>query len=1336
MATKNTRWIVRGILIVSIIGVAALGFLNYWQSQPETVWSQYEQAYAEGDLETADLYLRRLLTEDPSNVKYQKARADLNLALNQQEDPNATIETSRDAANQLVVIANMAEDDLEAQTKALDVLLANGQDATRQAIQVASRIRRLDAENPDALYVLARQDFDADRHADALEKVEKVTELEGQPSLRTLAFRSDIHRVMGDEAALQASLEDALALSDSLSVDELANFNPLYRARLLRILEVGVIFSETNEEATERMVRALDVLERLQEKLGDDKQAVGELGNTAAIAFSYLISQTGALDEAAATAEEQSIQQRVEKLAQAAIDANVASPAVYLALGRAAFHRGDRNAGFEMLQRGIAASVGLPESETPTVMALHRVIAVEYVRSGRPADARVHLEVLFDDEEQKGWAHLIAGAASFISENMPDALEQCLQARRELGNNVVVTLCLGQIYMALGRFDEALPELEKLLLDHEKLAKQKLLPSNIDVSMNIERVHMNIARCLVELNEWEEAQKHLEAIRGTDVEPEALQYFIVSLWEDNRRPEAVDLLTKSRQKFPDNAGLVDIDASIKRNLDQPEAARELIETFATNHPEDLAAQELKLKLLEREGRLNEAYAMLDALRQRYPDRPAIALRQALMYLDNGDVANAMRLASELRDTEVGKDVSQIIELQSALRLENFAEVSRILDRMDDGGRHGGALHFWNAVAKSKLGNLEGTIDALGSAMGVPSVQGSAQRLLMNTLMAMAEERGPADAAAKVAELQEKSPNDPMLVQLEMNFAFQQGKFDEGMAALDHYERLQPNSPRPPMLKASAWWKRRDSERALRELNRALAIDPSDVASLVLAAEIHLALEEPTTALQHTRNALRNNPQLWGAYITQARALRQLGRTEESLQVVERLVEAQPQMELANKALIDEHMLNEDPEKAYEAAHVARSRMTTESARANMLQLEILALCMMDRKEDLAALEPNSETVAFMKARAWQGLGKTDEAIEALENALSIKPDFLEARISAARLNLAADRNAEALAHCMAAVGKGDDLPDVYLMQAEALKRLDRRDEAVEVLRRLIDAKPELAAAYVALADTIAESEENDRVNQALSVLKEGRERVADEANAVLFEKQLELLLENNQLAAAEQLAANAAGTEPDAQSCFMIGSSYMKLGYLPQARSWVERADIAAESENERALVDWLLGDITMREAMFSEDQDLMAEARDHFAAANAVEPTNLVIANNLAMLLGTEFEQPDEALDIIQRAVGDRSFDRLPMEIIDTIARIQRKKGSWNECQSMLESALEANPEQSLVHLQLGLLLAEKPEPDLEAARTALEKAIELGLGESELAEANRALDELKAKN
>lgn len=1341
MAITKTRYMVRGLLVAMILLVASLYGLTRLRDRPAYDWDNAKAAEEAGDNQTAVIHLRKLLQKEPDNVEAHLLMSELLLAEAQKDDPRASYASERPAMEALIDAAELSPDNLEIQRKLMHAFVDHGGETEAIAIRTATIVARLDPNDATAHFVLARQAQKAGRYEEALELLDKVTQLEKTPSLKTLMLKAQTVFALNDTKRTNELIEEAVLLTGSLSDADLAGMSGPSQLQLVRLLSDGVVLAPTPEAGMQRLGIALDVYDRLLPLLQDQPAMVGQLGEWAAkahvSALPYLASLPASDENTKRRAE---IASRVTALCNAAIRAQSAGPRVYWALARAEFAVGNDDAGFRYLDQGITSAATRPNQNAEEVLQLHHLYCTELMRAGRFRLTEPHVKVLLASESKtyKGWANLVAGLVAMVDGRRSESLEYIGKARQIMGDTFVVNVTMAQNLLRLGMHEEALEYLDRLHPQLAELNEQEAAAASDGFLSSSSRVHLAQARALIEVGRWDEATVHLDAVEvDPELAPRARETRAMYLWSTGQRAEALRRLEVSRKDFPNDLNLLLVEVNFRLEMDDKEQADKLLKEFVEKNPESLDAQYQYVMYLLKEGRRDEVDALLQKMKVQFADKPVVLLLQSQIYLDENDWAKANAMAHEIEKLPGGKGIGLAVRAQIALRTENFDEAARLFAQMDADGRNGASLRFIKSYAEARTGDVSQAIDSLAGVLGVSSMRDQAKQLLRGALETLISTEGEAAAKLKIDKLIDRYPADPELWFQRWNLALRMRDFELANSALQRIISLTPDATTAnDFLRMRTHLTEGRPDLALELVKKALPptdlskLKPEQLSLVVEGAKAAQMMGEYQTALDYARAALKVDNKFWDAYLSQAEALRGLGQHDQAIEVAKALVAAQPMMYLAHHQLFMEYLAAKRFEEALEAARAGQKRFQGAEDLAAYRQLlqrrEILALCALDRQEELDALEPGNRKVTLAKASAWVELARPDKAIAELERALASDPQFTEGLNMAAKLCFQQDRYVEAAGHAIAALGQKRDQWELYPLQATAQFRLEQYESAFDVMRTLIREKPEMPEGYRVLASLL---QDNQKTDEALAVLEDGRVRLPEDISLVRL--QVEILARSNRIDEANKLIAQAIGETPDADTALIVARIFFQAGAHGEAVTWVEKARAAGAPA---VACEILLGEIGMTVGMATGDRNQLAEAVTHFEQVIAANPNQVAAANNLALLLGTSFGQPERALAVLDNATKGQAREDLVQEIVDTYVRILRGMERLDEALQLLDKALERNPDQSLLLFQKGLILLHNGQAD--GAREALSRALQLGLPELDRVEAQRSLDSLQPSN
>ncbi|MCE9554118.1 MAG: tetratricopeptide repeat protein [Planctomycetes bacterium] len=141
-----------------------------------------------------------------------------------------------------------------------------------------------------------------------------------------------------------------------------------------------------------------------------------------------------------------------------------------------------------------------------------------------------------------------------------------------------------------------------------------------------------------------------------------------------------------------------------------------------------------------------------------------------------------------------------------------------------------------------------------------------------------------------------------------------------------------------------------------------------------------------------------------------------------------------------------------------------------------------------------------------------------------------------------------------------------------------------------------------------------------------------------------------------------------------------------------------------------------------------------LSEAESHFRQVLDKYPGHFGATNNLAWLLATDLNQPQQALALMRKLLDRPELKNVPTEslpptVIDTLAVVLLKADRTDEARQLLSRAVQRHPQSPNLHYQFGL--AQLASRNYTEAETALQTALRLGL---EGQDADRAKQELSA--
>jgi len=550
------------------------------------------------------------------------------------------------------------------------------------------------------------------------------------------------------------------------------------------------------------------------------------------------------------------------------------------------------------------------------------------------------------------------------------------------------------------------------------------------------------------------------------------------------------------------------------------------------------------------------------------------------------------------------------------------------------------------------------------------------------------------ALALVAQLEKDYGDDPMTTALKAETYLRSGMSEELNTLVERLKQDPQTRDFANLLSAASEFQGNDLNGALAQLNE---IENPNVFSDLLRGEIALRQEDHTVAISSLSSLLEVTSH-------QQRAGRAI-----LLSVLQIAQKESPQRA---EELVDE-MLQSHPDDFF--LIVAKAEMGFSQGRFD------------DGIASLDNLErhfPALPTAAQIKAVAWLRRNRLDRAKAEIERALALKPDDLISNRLAAEIYLAAKEYRQVLKHTTAALAVAPNKWGLYLVHAEALRRTGNREAAIKTIRWLVNKQPSFFTAHRVL---IAILHADGQLEAALTA-----SRTAQKAHAnvpLLAAGEVALLCYMKRYDDAENRAASYKAQHTNAPALLLLARAFAGSQQLNQARE-IGQTLLTDKSDDIRVQTNAMLGDLALVEHQQRSDAKLLESARDHFAAAVAIQPNHLSAANNLAWLLATEFSDVQKAITVLEKAQGNLPVAALAVEFIDTLAVAYDLNGQRGRALKVLDTALASRGESPgllyryAIHLSAG--------PDVTAAKTMLTRCLSLPLPVSQLLEVQRTLAEL----
>ncbi|MBE7502269.1 MAG: tetratricopeptide repeat protein [Verrucomicrobiales bacterium] len=527
--------------------------------------------------------------------------------------------------------------------------------------------------------------------------------------------------------------------------------------------------------------------------------------------------------------------------------------------------------------------------------------------------------------------------------------------------------------------------------------------------------------------------------------------------------------------------------------------------------------------------------------------------------------------------------------------------------------------------------------------------------------------------------------------------------------------------------------RRDTNTAASASLEAIRLNPKSSAAQLVRAGYLLSQNDRTNALLAFQAAADLAPVRSLVRLRNAEFRLQLGDRAEARNLVSNLlaqasdyIPAQVQMfkmDLAegkldeSEAMVGKVLTREptNPEALLARVQVLLARGQRETALKEM--------------ERVVGLYPKSALVQYNHALTQLLNGDVTKATSALTQALAIEPNYTDAILLLARLNIRRGDTAAAITALSEVVRRRPNLVPAQVALAEAHALKGERDQALALYQHLAKNFPQdpqfpflaglvlrdqqkPADAYRAFEQALALAPNRLSVIQQMVDVRvankefEGARKLLEgplakePTNAAPRVLLAATYLAERDLAKAEETLERAIELDPDARPAYMmLAQVYVATGKQQQALERLDRV-VAQNPKDVQAL---------MQIGMLKDSQQQYDAAADAYRKALEVNSRFAPALNNLAYLYGEHLNRLDEAFELAKRAREIAPNDPFSA---DTLGWIAFKRGDYAWALTLLEESGKLFPTEPEVQYHLGMayyMLGQET-----AARQAFERALQ----------------------
>jgi len=515
------------------------------------------------------------------------------------------------------------------------------------------------------------------------------------------------------------------------------------------------------------------------------------------------------------------------------------------------------------------------------------------------------------------------------------------------------------------------------------------------------------------------------------------------------------------------------------------------------------------------------------------------------------------------------------------------------------------------------------------------------------------------------------------------------------------------------------------------LRQALAVDPKSSRAHMALGDLYLSYKDKKQAGQEFKKAAELAPIRSIERLKYAAFTSDAGELDETRRIATEMTKQAPDY-LPGWSLLAELALKD---KKYDEALALLENVFSrdpENVDGRRTQSNVL-LAKGDAKKAIAVIEqldktyPDVPLIKYQLAQAYVRDNNMSQATLALDQAVSISPNYDDAVLLLGQINVATGHGEKVIEPLKGLLQRRPDLKSAAFVLAAAYSSRDHLDNAIAVLQNQVKLASNDPQLQIALGLTYTQAKRYDEARHAFEKAAElapgnlwpidqlvdldlldkrfdaARQRIRrqfektpDSPTAHYFEGKI--LAAEGKWEAAQVELRKAIELDPNLVAAYdLLVQSYLATNKVPQAINELQ-AQLAKAPQNAQIL-------LTL--ALLYERTENFPQARDAYEKVLAISPNYLAALNNLAFLDAEHLNDLDKALELARKA---RDLQPEDPAIADTLGWVLYKRGDYQQALSVLQESVQKAADKPEIQFHLGMTAYMMGQTDL--AKGALKKA------------------------
>ena len=485
-----------------------------------------------------------------------------------------------------------------------------------------------------------------------------------------------------------------------------------------------------------------------------------------------------------------------------------------------------------------------------------------------------------------------------------------------------------------------------------------------------------------------------------------------------------------------------------------EASQDIDAAFkiARDHP---AVTQLRGVVQYRQGKFAEAETSFQNVLKTQPNYLPATLWLGLTNFAQGNYESAGKQFTQYARSVPSVRVQALLGLVQAKqgRGKEAAETLSVLRNVDVKDPQSLALL---ANAYVSVGQTDLAAEYLSKAVEQSPEAANLRVALASTL----SQKG--DRAHAIEQLENAIHLDPGMVNAEVLLIqnlIRDKQFDKALAAIETLEKKQPKNPVVFNLRGATYLAKSDFANGRKSFERALELDATSVTAAMNLAQLDLLEKNPEAARQRFQGILATDNTNVQAMIGLAGIAAATSQEPEYIAWLEKAAKAGPSAVQPRVLLANYYLRKNDLKKALALAREAQSANPNNAQALDLLGTAQLAAGENENAaitfDKLAKLFPKSPVAHYRLATAQAATNNMSAMRASLKNALTLKPDYLDAEILLCSAELGANHYVEASKIAQQIQKQHPNSPSGFVLQGDILMAQKQSGPALKAYEKAL-----------------------------------------------------------------------------------------------------------------------------------------------------------------------------------------------------------------------------------------------------------------------------------------